>query len=324
MATLDRSRPLRRALVILSALGLLAVVAGCAPGRAAASQPRSAAASTSTLPVGRSTQPIRVGGQVRTLHTYRPAGLSGAVPLVVMLHGGYGSGVQAETSDHWDQQADKGHFIGAFPDGSTRSWNAGGGCCGQAGADHVDDVAFIRAVVKTLRREASIDPTRIYVAGMSNGAIMAYRLACQTHLFAAVASVAGTILADCGHAKRASLIQIHGTADHTVPYHGGPGQVYGRTGARIDGPSVPADNHTWRKIDGCRSPHKTRAGVVKTSVAHCPGHRAVKLISIVGAGHQWPGSAARPALKRRLHADPPSTAIDATSTIWRFFAAHPG
>jgi polyhydroxybutyrate depolymerase len=48
----------------------------------------------------------------------------------------------------------------------------------------------------------------------------------------------------------------------------------------------------------------------------------VELITVAGAGHQWPGSVPRPLVQRLLHLDPPSTALNATSVIWRFFAAH--
>jgi polyhydroxybutyrate depolymerase len=303
-----------RRLVIGLVTLLSAVTVGLAPTQATAS----------TIPVGHSTQRITVAGMVRTFHLYRPAGISGPAPLVVMLHGGYGDGEQAEKSYGWDAAADSGHFIAVFPDGYDKSWNAGGTCCGQAEAQDVDDVAFIRALVRTVRDEAAIDPARIYVAGMSNGAIMAYRLACETHLFDAVASVAGTILVNCTHAAPASVIEIHGTADHNVPYDGGPGQPYSSRSTPIDGPSVPANNRTWRRNDSCPAPRTTTDAPVTTSLARCPGGRAVELISISGAGHQWPDSVSRPGVQRLLHTDPPSTALNATTTIWRFFAAHPG
>jgi polyhydroxybutyrate depolymerase len=64
--------------------------------------------------------------------------------------------------------------------------------------------------------------------------------------------------------------------------------------------------------------------VVTTSLATCPDGRAVELITIAGAGHQWPGSRPKPVIQRLLHLDAPSTALNATDVIWRFFAAHPG
>jgi polyhydroxybutyrate depolymerase len=66
----------------------------------------------------------------------------------------------------------------------------------------------------------------------------------------------------------------------------------------------------------------TTAGTVTTSVAARPAGRAVELITIAGAGHQWPGAAPNLLAQRLLHTDPPSTALDATAVIWRFFTSH--
>jgi polyhydroxybutyrate depolymerase len=116
-----------------------------------------------------------------------------------------------------------------------------------------------------------------------------------------------------------SVIHIHGTADKNIPYNGGEGDGV----ASIDGPSVPVLNARWRVIDHCRPPAAATAGTVTTSAASCPAGRTVELITIAGAGHQWPG--AKPSLLAQtlLHTDPPSTALDATKVIWQFFAAHP-
>ena len=84
------------------------------------------------IPVGQSSQTIEFGGTSRTFNLYRPQGLTGAVPLVVMLHGGFGNGAQAERAYHWDAEADNGHFLVAYPDGLNRAWNAGS-CCGNPG-----------------------------------------------------------------------------------------------------------------------------------------------------------------------------------------------
>lgn len=126
------------------------------------------------------------GGQDRTYLVHVPAGLSGAAPLVLMLHGGYGTGAQAERSYGWDALADQDHFVVAYPDGLDRAWNSGGGCCGKAARRDVDDVAFLTAVVADVEARVPVDPARVYAAGMSNGAMMAYRLACDSDVFAAI------------------------------------------------------------------------------------------------------------------------------------------
>jgi polyhydroxybutyrate depolymerase len=80
---------------------------------------------------------------------YRPASAKrqSAVPLVIVLHGGFGSAKEAEQHYDWDSQADSSGFIVAYPNGIHHSWNAGGTCCGPAVKNNVDDVAFITQVI---------------------------------------------------------------------------------------------------------------------------------------------------------------------------------
>jgi polyhydroxybutyrate depolymerase len=279
-----------------------------------------AASGSSTLPFGSSSHTIEVDGLARTYLVYRPEHLAASAPLVVMLHGGYGSGAQAEHSYGWDKEADANHFVVAYPNGIDHVWNTDGSCCGKAAADNVNDVAFITDMVKAIEHKVHIDTSRVYATGISNGGILSYTLACTTDLFAAIGPDSATELAPCPSPHRLSVIHIHGTADPIIPYNGGPGQ---NIGAVIDGPSVPLLNATWRGIDGCAAPSLSTAGSVTTSVAACPSGRAVELISIAGAGHQWPGAIAKPLAERILHTSAPSTALNATAVIWRFFAAHP-
>jgi polyhydroxybutyrate depolymerase len=278
--------------------------------------------SSSELPDGRSSQTLTVGGVDRVVHAYRPTGLVGPVPLVVMLHGGYGSGIQAEDSYHWDQAADRGRFIAAFPDGTDKSWNAGGDCCGSAARTGIDDVAFLEQVVATLSRQAAIDPNHVFASGVSNGGAMAYRMACETDLFAAIGVDSTTMLVDCTHAAPASVLHIHGSDDPVIRYDGAPGEPYSPRSPAIDGPPVPEVNAAWREINGCGLPETATTEVLTTSVAHCPAGRSVELITITGAGHQWPGAEPNP-LAQRLGSGTPSTALDATEVIWQFFADHP-
>ena len=279
----------------------------------------SGAPGSQSIPVGQSTQTVESGGVDRTFHLYRPQGLTDAVPLVVMLHGGFGTGEQAERSYHWDAEADNGHFLVAYPDGLNRAWNAGT-CCGEPQRVNADDVGFITAMVGAIAQQIPIDRARVYVTGMSNGAMMALRLGCQTDTFAAIAPVAGTLLTDCSQARPTSVLQIHGTADDRVPYNGGPGKAFALNGnPRVDGPSVESVNATWRAIDGCGPPASNTAGSVTTQTAGCADRRTVELISVAGAGHQWPGGAPSPLLEQ-FGMPAPSTALDATDTIWQFFA----
>jgi polyhydroxybutyrate depolymerase len=293
------------------ALALILLLAGCR------GTPRPA---PSGPPTGASTRSIEVGGRTRTYRLYRPASLPAApAPLVVMLHGGFGTAQQAEDSYGWDAEALAGGFLVAYPDGISRAWNVGGDCCGKPGSGGVDDVGFITAMVTDIAARVPVDRARVYATGISNGGLLAYRLACDTTVFAAIGPDSATLLGACPAPAPVSVIHIHGTADHNIPYLGGQGDGF----AHIDGPAVPDLVATWRRIDRCAEPAVTVAAPVTTSVAQCPGGRAVELVTIDGAGHQWPGAANKPVRQRVLGLDPPSKALDATDTIWRFFTEHP-
>lgn len=269
-------------------------------------------------PLGSSTHTIVVDGQNRDYRVYRPAGAADHAPLVVMLHGGFGSAEQAEKVYGWDAQADVDGFVVAYPDGEGRAWNAGGGCCGSPGNRGVDDVAFIAAMVRQLESSLETDPRRRYATGMSNGAIMAYRLACETDLFAAIGPVAGTLLAECSDPQPTSVLAIHGLADTSVPVDGSAGDG----AVEIDGAPVADVVASWRGVDGCAEPVATDAGVVSILAAECPDGRSVELVTIAEAGHQWPGAPSSD-LRDELGGDPPSTALDATAELAAFFLGHP-
>ena len=331
MGIAQRRRALLAAALVFS---IAIVIAACGSGSSGAAAPSATPASaaaqgnpsgsttTSTAasanPGGSSTQTISVGGVERTFHVYRPAKLPAAAPLVVMLHGGFGSGTNAEKSYGWDAQADSAGFVVVYPDGLNKAWNTGGGCCGQSGRNGVDDVGFISQMVATIEKEIPVDTDRIYATGISNGGIMSYTLACQTTIFAAIGPDSATQLGGCPSPAPISVIHIHGTADKTIPYNGGEGEGT----AHINGPAVPALNATWRATDSCSAPNITTAGAVTTSIASCPGGRAVELITIAGAGHQWPGAKANKVAEKLLGTDPPSTALNATKVIWQFFSQH--
>ncbi len=290
---------------------MLLLATGCT-GRPAAAAPGAASVSVPTT--------ITIDGLARTFLLHRPAGLDPTtpVPLVVMLHGGGGNAAAAERSYGWDAAADRDRFVVAYPNGVDGSWAVGGGCCGVAARPGVDDIAFLTRLVDAVDGRQRIDRARVYATGISEGGMMSYRLACDTTAFAAIGPDSATLLGPCPAPHPVSVIHIHGTADTRIRYDGGPGEgVY-----RIDGPAVPDLNATWRAVDRCGPPSVATAGVVTTSSASCADGRGVELVTVAGAGHQWPGAPCNLRCAGGT-ADPPSTALDATAVIWQFFAAHP-
>ena len=157
-----------------------------------------------------------------------------------------------------------------------------------------------------------ISTSRVYAAGISNGGIMAFALACSNSIFAAIGPVAATQLDPCAAPHPTSVIHIHGDADRLVPYNGGQGA------STVNGPPIPDVDAFWRNVDQCDPPDVKTTALVTTSTAACADHRSVELITITGGRHQWPGGTTF------LERFGPRNAMNATQTIWQFFAAHPG
>jgi polyhydroxybutyrate depolymerase len=250
-----------------------------------------------------------------------------AVPLVIALHGGGGNARNAEQMTGFTRLAAREGFLVAYPDGTSRgrtpllTWNAGH-CCGAAMEDKVDDVGFLDALIDAVQGAHRVDSTRMYVTGMSNGAMMTHRAGIElSHRIAAIAPVVGTVFGDEA-APRApvSAIIFNGMRDESVPFEGGPP---GGVGARAwDGtPARPAEAQAafWARAGGCNATpgREDRGGYVLTR-HDCPASVAVELYAVKDGGHAWPGGRAG---SRR--GDAPGSAVDATEVIWTFFKTHP-
>lgn len=248
-----------------------------------------------------------------------------AMPMVLSLHGGGGNmHYQAtEAYYHLISKSDQAGFIAVFPNGYSRlrsgkfaTWNAGI-CCGKARDEQVDDVGFIQKVVADIKSKANVDPKRVYANGMSNGGMMAYRLACElTDTFAAIAAVAGTDGSQhCTPSKPIAILHIHALDDERVLFHGGSG-VKSQTHANFV--SVPDTIHKWVQLNACNpSPQR----VLQVSGAYCDVYSAcqnntqVKLCVTDTGGHAWPGGS-------KVRGAAGSTAINANDMIWAFYQAH--
>ncbi|MDT7620629.1 MAG: polyhydroxybutyrate depolymerase, partial [Pseudonocardiales bacterium] len=168
---------------------LAVVVAGCASAPAAAA-PAPSAPTNRTVTLASSVGP-------RNAIVHRPSGLPANSPLVVVIHGAYGSAEQMRSSLGWDALADKDGFEVAYPNGFGKFWNAGY-CCGIAHTRNVDDVGFLHGLVGQLVTQDGVDPRRVYAVGMSNGAMMTYAWACaRPEDLAGIGPVAGALVAPC-------------------------------------------------------------------------------------------------------------------------------
>lgn len=273
---------------------------------------------------------LQYGGLTRLYRVHVPAEYDGTRPVALLfaLHGGGGNMEYQEDDARYGQiaNAEREGYVVVFPNGFSKfksgkfaTWNAGA-CCGAARDNHVDDVGFIREIVGHLTRQLNIDRARIYATGMSNGGMMAYRLACDmSDVFKAIASVAGTdnTLA-CTPQHPVAVLHIHAQNDDHVLFNGGAGPAARDKAAVADFTSVPNTIAKWVKLDGC-SPTPRR--VLEKPGAYCDAYSSckegvqVELCVTASGGHSWPGA-------EKTRGAPSSKAISANEVMWDFFNRH--
>lgn len=184
-------------------------------------------------------------GQARDFVLHIPDGLLAPAPLVVALHAHSQDAAAIRAYSRLEALADEQGFVVAFPSGAAGSWNAGT-CCLPGSRDGVDDVAFLDEVLALARSKALIDPQRIAFTGGSNGAMMALRYACErADVVAAVAVVAGPLIAPCTPSQPVPVLVLHGAKDRVIPLNGGPNPKLGVTFPPV-GPSL----EPFRKAGG--------------------------------------------------------------------------
>jgi polyhydroxybutyrate depolymerase len=198
----------------------------------------------------------------------------------------------------------------------------------------VDDVAFVSALLDELARAHRVDPDRVFATGISNGAMMSGRLACDlADRIAGVAMIAGTmprsLQPSCAPKRPVSVMLLHGTEDPIVPYDGGEVKIRGLA-ARGMVVSAEATVSEWVRHDGCDPVSEERqipdvnpsdgSTIRVQSWSRCKDGVTVELWRVQGGGHTWPGGWQY--LNERFIGTT-NRDIDGRDEIWRFFAAHP-
>jgi polyhydroxybutyrate depolymerase len=256
---------------------------------------------------------IYIGGMYRTYRLYVPPAYTGSTawPLVFNLHGYTSNASQQQLYAAMDVIADTGHFLICYPQGTQYMgqpyWNAFG--------VGVDDIGFLSGLIDSLSASYNIDPEMVYSCGMSNGAIMSYTLACALeNKIAAIASVTGTMstyqYANCSPYRPVPVMEVHGTADPTVPYAGGTGMEpidttvkYWVTKNGCNPTAAFSNVPNINTSDGCTAEHYVWSGGLSGS--------SVELYKIIGGQHTWPGS---PFIIGTTNED-----FKASEKIWLFF-----
>ena len=268
---------------------------------------------------------IEHGGRTRSYRLHVPPGIERmkSSALVFMFHGGGGTGAQAEQSTGFSRIADRERFCVVYPDGTgyfrnrLLTWNSGG-IPVYAADQAIDDAGFVRAVLASVRTLAPIDLDRVFATGMSNGAMMCHRLARECEdVFAGIAPVAGAMNFTQRDASLpiAAMI-VHGTKDEHVLYDGGrPKRSVGKAGDRVDASVAVARDHYLARNGQKGEPESKVEGNVRIETWTQGGGMPVRVVTIDGGGHAWPGGQRG---DWRGADDPPDW--PATERIWEFFA----
>ncbi|HET6372118.1 MAG TPA: PHB depolymerase family esterase [Candidatus Polarisedimenticolia bacterium] len=279
-------------------------------------------------------------------------------PVVLAFHGRGGNrktvrletcpGQNPKSRGCLDGVADCEGFIVVYPDGTyespltknIRSFNAGGGIngyvciSGYACTQNIDDVRYVSDLLDSLETNYKIDPARVFVTGLSNGAALTHRLACElSHRIAAIAPIAGgnqyAAVDSCVPTRSVPVLEIHGTADPIAPFEGGvvSCDAPGTCGRRV---SIPQTVSGWLSRDGCPSSPIVEDwadlspddGTTVTQMTYqgCSGSGDVVLLRVNGGGHTWPGGSST--VSTRV-VGKVSKEFNANKVMIEFFKAHP-
>ena len=250
--------------------------------------------------------------------TYNPAA---PTPLVISLHGLAEWPAHQMQISHWNNLASQYGFIVVYPcgTGAPLRWHTHG--APDSDSDPMQDVTFISDLMDKLETEYNLDPTRIYVNGLSNGGGMAFVLSCHlSERIAAVGSVSGAYTfswSECYPTRRMPAILFHGTNDPIVPYLGGTSKL---TGSSL--PSIPEWVASLARYYGCAEAPLNLPAIGDVSgiqFINCASNDDIIFYTITNGGHSWPGGGSLP----KFIVGSTNRDINATKMMWDFFCQHP-
>lgn len=272
-------------------------------------------------------------GPRRALLRTPDGGGAGALPTIILLHGAGGTAKLALGNTQWAGLADREGILLAYPEGTRRdaasppmflqnpqAWNDGSGR-GHTARTGVDDVGFIGALAADLVRHHGADPARIYLAGFSNGASMAFRAGAElAGRVAAIGPVAGHCwVAPPPSTRPVPALMIFGGLDPLNPPEGG--EVTTPWGSAEYHPPVLESFDRWRAFNRCvgEPVATTTDGVRELRATGCAPGGEVRAVIVEDLGHHWPGGAR---LLPPWIAGPASIRVDGAGLLWDFFRTH--
>jgi polyhydroxybutyrate depolymerase len=254
-------------------------------------------------------------------------------PMVMVLHGGLGDDDDAVTLSFGklNALAAEDDFLVVYPSGIGGHWNDGRKVSRYvAHRDDVNDVGFLTKLIDDLVEKRNVDPASVFVVGVSDGAMMAHRFACErTARLRAFAAVIGSMpynvarrRSRCGK-EPLSVLMINGTEDPIVPWNGGTVTFEQHDLGRV----LPVERtfSFWSWHNGCDEVRISMipdfapddgSRIERRKAIGCDHDSKVELFVVQGAGHTWPSGWQY--LPESMVGST-SRDIDAAIAAWRFF-----
>jgi len=245
---------------------------------------------------------LQDGGIQRDYIYYHPNSAMPNCPLVFVCHGYTGTAQGIMDYSEFNALADEYGFAVCYPQGIEDSF---GNTFFNVGYDFqnnetVDDVAYLQNLNSYLQNTYSLDSSKVFCTGMSNGGDLCYMLACQaSETFRAVAPISGMIMQDimdvCNPSSEVSILEIHGTQDNVTYYNGDPNNIDG-WGAY---PSIPETISFFNNLFGLQlvssenlpNTNTNDGSTVSSEKYGNPNScTEVWLYTVNGGGHDWPGA----------------------------------
>lgn len=234
------------------------------------------------------------------------------------------------TRKSFNDLADQNGFVVGYPEGLNKYWNDGRtDSISLSHYNEVDDVGFINRLINYTVDSFSVDPGHVFITGMSNGGLMALRLACELSVkIKGVAVVSASLALDqlvtCSPDSSVSLMMINGTRDPVMPFDGGEMVWEGRSQGSVL--SAEGAIHYWLGENNCKEKSSKRdvgntnlfdeTRSERVEFQNCENGTEVALVTVTNGGHTWPGGrqyANEKAIGKT------SKDFDAAREIWKFF-----
>jgi polyhydroxybutyrate depolymerase len=246
----------------------------------------------------------------------------GRRPLIVVLHGGSGSGARVRRSLGLEEAIRSRNVILVYPDAIHGHW-------GDTKETAQRDIDFLRTLIDQLIANRTADRRKIFLVGSSTGGMLALRIACERsgEIYAGIATIIANLPADiaesCQPPKPIPLMVINGTANPIMPYAGGKTAF---SDSKTDVVSTDATLAPFAKADGCGDgrttialPDKDPTDGTRSYIDRLNGCNApVELIRIEGGGHTIPGRFTA-GTTRGQPVGAHTKDFDAAHMIWDFF-----